>query len=198
MPQLGETVTEGTVARWLKKPGENVEKYEAFVEVSTDKVNADVPSPVAGTIRELIVAEGETVPTGAPIAIIDEVGARAPQPPAAAPAPQAQRDVVTPSSSRGSHPTTLPSAPPTNGYTNGASANGLRVSPAVRRLAREHAVDIASVSGSGANGRVTAADIVAAATAPRPPDIPSAAPSGRIVEGPPPGVAPQRAPSSGR
>jgi len=75
MPQLGETVTEGTVAQWLKKPGDSVEKYEAFVEVSTDKVNAEVPSPVTGIIRELIVKEGETVPTGAPIAIIDDVAA---------------------------------------------------------------------------------------------------------------------------
>src|SRR6202035_2006038 len=77
MPQLGETVTEGTVAQWLKKPGDSVEKYEAFVEVSTDKVNAEVPSPVTGVIRELIVKEGETVPTGAPIAIIDDVAAEA-------------------------------------------------------------------------------------------------------------------------
>src|SRR3981081_1652545 len=69
MPQLGETVTEGTVAQWLKKIGDSVEKYEAFVEVSTDKVNAEVPSPVTGVIRELIVKEGETVPTGAPIAL---------------------------------------------------------------------------------------------------------------------------------
>ncbi len=75
MPQLGETVTEGTVAQWLKKPGDRVEKYEAFVEVSTDKVNAEVPAPVSGILREIIVKEGETVPTGAPIAIIDEVGA---------------------------------------------------------------------------------------------------------------------------
>jgi 2-oxoisovalerate dehydrogenase E2 component (dihydrolipoyl transacylase) len=189
MPQLGETVTEGTVARWLKKPGENVEKYEAFVEVSTDKVNADVPSPVAGTIRELIVAEGETVPTGAPIAIIDEVGLRAAQPDKEPPqlsAQTAQRDdLVTLSSSKGSHPTAL--IPATNGYTNGASANGLRVSPAVRRLAREHSVDIAAVSGTGANGRVTAADIVAAATAPRPtqPPLPVIPSVGRVVEGPP-------------
>ena len=61
MPQLGETVTEGTVAQWLKKPGDSVEKYEAFVEVSTDKVNAEVPAPVTGIIRELIVKEGETL-----------------------------------------------------------------------------------------------------------------------------------------
>ncbi len=77
MPQLGETVTEGTVAQWLKKIGDAVEKYESFVEVSTDKVNAEVPSPVSGVIREIIAKEGETVPTGAPIAIIDEVGAAA-------------------------------------------------------------------------------------------------------------------------
>jgi len=160
MPQLGETVTEGTVARWLKKPGESIEKYEAFVEVSTDKVNAEVPSPVAGTMRELIVAEGETVPTGAPIAVIDETGA---VPDAAATAP---------------HPTTaatlvLPS-PSVNGH-NGATANGTRVSPAVRRLAREHAVDISVVSGTGTNGRVTAADIVAAAeSAPAAAPVPAA------------------------
>jgi pyruvate/2-oxoglutarate dehydrogenase complex dihydrolipoamide acyltransferase (E2) component len=86
MPQLGETVTEGTIARWLKQPGDRVEKYEAFVEVSTDKVNAEVPSPVTGTIRELIAAEGETVPTGAAIATIDEVGAEA-SAPLASPAP---------------------------------------------------------------------------------------------------------------
>jgi 2-oxoisovalerate dehydrogenase E2 component (dihydrolipoyl transacylase) len=81
MPQLGETVTEGTVAQWLKKPGDSIEKYEAFVEVSTDKVNAEVPSPVSGILREVIVKEGETVPTGAPIAIIDEVGSPPPPPP---------------------------------------------------------------------------------------------------------------------
>src|SRR5664279_3315976 len=86
MPQLGETVTEGTVAQWLKNVGDSVEKYEAFVEVSTDKVNAEVPSPVSGTIRELIVSEGQTVPTGAPIAIIEEVGAASvPAPEPAAP-----------------------------------------------------------------------------------------------------------------
>lgn len=151
MPQLGETVTEGTVARWLKQPGEAVDKYEAFVEVSTDKVNAEVPSPVAGTIRQLIVAEGETVPTGAPIAVIDEIGATQqalPIEPVRAPAA----------------PAPPPPAPVVAGHSNGATANGLRVSPAVRRLAREHSVDVAAITGTGANGRVTAADIVAAAS----------------------------------
>jgi len=93
MPQLGETVTEGTVAQWLKKVGDKVEKYESFVEVSTDKVNAEVPSPVSGVIREIIAKEGETVATGAPIAIIDEVGA------ASAPAPSAEPPARTTSPS---------------------------------------------------------------------------------------------------
>jgi 2-oxoisovalerate dehydrogenase E2 component (dihydrolipoyl transacylase) len=189
MPQLGETVTEGTIARWLKKPGDSIEKYEAFVEVSTDKVNAEVPSPVTGTLREIVAAEGETVPTGAPIAIIDEVGA----------------PVVTPSTStplstgsvegQPQHAPTATNGTHTNGNGNGnAFANGTRVSPAVRRLAREYAVDITIVSGTGTNGRVTAADIVAAAngstatapavaTAVAPMAAPSVTPSG--VEGQP-------------
>jgi 2-oxoisovalerate dehydrogenase E2 component (dihydrolipoyl transacylase) len=169
MPQLGETVTEGTVAQWLKKVGDSVEKYEAFVEVSTDKVNAEVPSPVTGTIREVLVAEGETVATGTPIAIIDEVGA-ASQPASSTPAPQQS------SAPSGSPATPAPAQASSNGtpavgQSIASSANGeagretaLRgASPAVRRLAREHGIDIRAVTGSGANGRVTADDIVKAA-----------------------------------
>jgi 2-oxoisovalerate dehydrogenase E2 component (dihydrolipoyl transacylase) len=154
MPQLGETVTEGTVAQWLKKVGDAVEKYEAFVEVSTDKVNAEVPSPVSGTIREFIVSEGQTVPTGAPIAIIDEVGApaaEAPEPVAAAP-----KAPVLAAAARSGHP---------NGKTGGPNGSLRGASPAVRRLAREFAVDVSALRGTGANGRVTARDVVAAAGA---------------------------------
>jgi 2-oxoisovalerate dehydrogenase E2 component (dihydrolipoyl transacylase) len=175
MPQLGETVTEGTIARWLKQPGDSVEKYEAFVEVSTDKVNAEVPSPVTGTIRELIAAEGETVPTGAPIATIDEAGV------AVAPEPQAPRLPLSVA------PPPAASAPvSSNGHSpngNGAVHNGTRVSPAVRRLAREHAVDVATISGSGTNGRVTAADIVAAAGG-KPAAMPSFAPATAVAPRP--------------
>ena len=179
MPQLGETVTEGTVAQWLKKPGDAIEKYESFVEVSTDKVNAEVPSPVTGILREIIAKEGETVPTGAPIAIIDEVGAVAvatPSAPAAGVA-EAAAEALVPASYG------APGAGPSNGSSNGNTHSGaggthrngssgasynsadvLRAaSPAVRRLAREHRVDIASVRGTGTNGRVTANDVIAAA-----------------------------------
>jgi 2-oxoisovalerate dehydrogenase E2 component (dihydrolipoyl transacylase) len=162
MPQLGETVTEGTVAQWLKKVGDVVEKYESFVEVSTDKVNAEVPSPVSGTIRELIVSEGQTVPTGAPIAIIDERVA-------AGAAPHASPVAAVASGTAAAPPSSLHSVNG-NGAPNGKPAsngNGsLRgASPAVRRLAREHAVDVGAIRGTGANGRVTARDVVAAASA---------------------------------
>jgi 2-oxoisovalerate dehydrogenase E2 component (dihydrolipoyl transacylase) len=189
MPQLGETVTEGTVAQWLKKPGDNVEKYEAFVEVSTDKVNAEVPSPVTGVIRELIVKEGETVPTGAPIAIIDDVTADTPAPNGSA-SPAEQVAAGSSSSAEANHQASdepVPggnvglsgptyNAPGSNGAPapqkiithDGASVrapNGMRTSPAVRRLAREHQIDLARVSGTGNNGRITANDILAAAKA---------------------------------
>lgn len=153
MPQLGESVTEGTVAQWLKRPGDAVEKYEAFVEVSTDKVNAEVPAPVAGTIRTLLVAAGETVPTGAPIAVIDEVGAALAEPTAT---PVAAAAVAV----------EIPSA---NGTRTAAVPSAARLSPAVRRLSRELGVDPAHVRGSGSNGRVTADDIIAASTAPAAP-----------------------------
>jgi len=132
MPQLGETVTEGTISLWLKKPGDAVEKYEPFVEIATDKVSAELPSPVSGTMRELVAQVGQTVLVGAPIAIIDD----------------------------GAATTSVPTATqPSDIEGNDAR----RFSPAVRRLAREHRVDPRTLHGSGAQGRVTANDVVAAA-----------------------------------
>jgi 2-oxoisovalerate dehydrogenase E2 component (dihydrolipoyl transacylase) len=161
MPQLGETVTEGTVAQWLKRIGDTVEKYEAFVEVSTDKVNAEVPSPVSGTIREVLVKEGETVATGTPIAVIDEIGAAPAQAPAP-PAPAAQ-DAAAPAVATAAPASQSPSTNGSAGAPAGDVEAALRgASPAVRRLAREHDVDIRSLRGTGANGRVTAQDVLAA------------------------------------
>jgi 2-oxoisovalerate dehydrogenase E2 component (dihydrolipoyl transacylase) len=189
MPQLGETVTEGTVAQWLKKAGDSVEKYEAFVEVSTDKVNAEVPSPVTGTIREVLIAEGETVATGTPIAIIDEVGAASQAAAPSTPAPAQQSSSAATPSPRAAAPPAPAQASSNGASTAGqsivSSANGeagreaaLRgASPAVRRLAREHGVDIRTVTGSGANGRVTADDVVKAAQQPAAQAAPAAAPA---------------------
>ena len=165
MPQLGETVTEGTVAQWLKKVGDHIEKYEPFVEVSTDKVNAEVPSPVTGVLTEIIAKEGETVPTGAPIAVIDEAAVAGTAPAASTPA--APSAAATPRAPSPSQPAPAPAAPRAAPSRNGGAVNPpevLRgVSPAVRRLAREHHVDLATMHGTGANGRITADDVVATA-----------------------------------
>src|ERR671937_2272857 len=93
MPKLGESVTEGTIGKWLKQPGEKVNKYDLLVEVQTDKVNTEIPSPVAGTLKEVKVNEGETVPIGTLLAIFDTADgeAAAQQPPAAQQAPAAQQ-----------------------------------------------------------------------------------------------------------
>ncbi len=172
MPQLGETVTEGTVAQWLKSVGDSVDKYEDFVEVSTDKVNAGVPSPVTGTIRELLVKEGETVATGTPIAVIEEAGAAAAvQAPATEPVTARAEPVQAPSGN---------GAPASTTQSAEAESAARGASPAVRRLAREHRVDIGAIKGTGANGRVTADDILAATrsvVAAPPAAPPSVAPS---------------------
>lgn len=162
MPQLGETVTEGTVERWLKQPGDDVEKYEAFVEVSTDKVNSEVPSPVTGTLREVLVQEGETVATGTPIAVIDDAGSAPVETPA-----KKQETAAAPAAP----PVAVPSPPKPAHSANGHAtrkepvpAEALRgTSPAVRRLAREHGIDVRALSGTGAEGRITAADVIGAA-----------------------------------
>ncbi len=203
MPQLGETVTEGTVAQWLKQPGDSVEKYEAFVEVSTDKVNAEVPSPVAGTIRSLLVSEGETVPIGAAIAVIDDGTPDTPETSgthathghahaSSSPSASAPRNAPTlplePSSvsTNGNLPHASTVQPPAvsapnvsgSGETHPLSPLGsARLSPAVRRLSRELGVDPQTVQGTGANGRVTAEDIVAASS--RPAHV--ASPSGSLA-----------------
>ena len=174
MPQLGETVTEGTVAQWLKKPGDSVEKYEAFVEVSTDKVNAEVPAPVTGTLREILVKEGETVATGTPIAIIDEVGAATQSNGhGTEPTQQVANAAGAPPKPSNGSTTHAPHAAPTAAAPAPARPAELDIagleaalrlaSPAVRKLAREHRIDNRALQGSGTNGRVTANDVIAAA-----------------------------------
>ncbi len=172
MPQLGETVTEGTVAQWLKKVGDSVEKYEAFLEVSTDKVNAEVPSPVTGVIKEVLVKEGDTVPIGTAIAVIEEAGAASKAAPAAAaPAPaqaaQAAQAAPPPPKTNGHarSENVIPSSYGAPGGLSGDAEDALRkASPAVRKLAREHHIDIRTLRGTGSNGRVTAEDVLTAAS----------------------------------
>jgi 2-oxoisovalerate dehydrogenase E2 component (dihydrolipoyl transacylase) len=144
MPQLGESVTEGTVDRWLKKVGDFVRRDEALVEVVTDKVNAEIPSPFEGRLVDIAVPEGTTVPVGTLIARIEVEGVADTAPEEPEPEPVA----ASPASSAVAAPA-------------GASAERRRYSPAVRRLAEENEVDLTRIEGTGLGGRVTRDDVLA-------------------------------------
>ncbi len=185
MPQLGESVAEGTIGKWLKQPGDHVDKYEPLLEVITDKVNAEVPSPFAGILTEILVEEGATVPNDAEIAIIDtgdEATAPAATAPAATSVPAAKPAVEPADGPAGSDeratapapaaavaapaaapaaaaPAAAPLAPAaTLAATGDADA---RMTPAVRRLLREHGLSPEQVPGTGGGGRITRDDVLA-------------------------------------
>src|SRR5579859_1162977 len=149
MPQLGESVTEGTVDKWLKHEGDFVKRDEPLVEVVTDKVNAEIPSPFEGKLIKISAAEGETVRVGSVIAQIETAGAGSA---AASPVKEREAPAAAPA------PIPPPASPPV------AAGNGgehQKLSPAVRKLAAEHGIDPASISGSGMGGRVTRDDVLA-------------------------------------
>lgn len=148
MPQLGESVVEGTVGRWLKQPGDKIERYEPLLEVVTDKVNTEIPSEYSGTVAELLVGEGETVAVGTPLAVIETADA----------------DVGETTGAPASEGAAQPLAPTSVPAGNSAASNELPrgvYSPLVRRLAAEYGVDLRQVKGTGAGGRVTKADVLA-------------------------------------
>jgi len=174
LPQLGETVTEGTITRWFKKVGEAIAADEPLFEVSTEKVDTEVPSPIAGTVTEIRVAEGETVSVGTVIAVVGEIGAAsasaapvaapvavaAPVPAAApvavaAPVPAAAPVAVA-------APAPVPAAAPTPTLTPTAvvGGNNKLLSPVVRRLVTDHDIDINAIVGSGPGGRITREDVL--------------------------------------
>lgn len=162
MPQMGESIVEGTLTRWLKKPGEKVERDEPLFEISTDKVDTEIPSPVAGTLAEVLVAEGSTVGINTVVARIGEGGAAAaPPPPApvvAAPPPPPPAPVAAPAPPPPPPPAPLAPAPAPAPAAEADSVNG-PLSPLVRKMAREYNIDLAMVPGSGAGGRITKQDI---------------------------------------
>jgi 2-oxoisovalerate dehydrogenase E2 component (dihydrolipoyl transacylase) len=183
MPQLGESVTEGTIARWLKQPGDAIAKYESIAEVITDKVNAEIPAPADGVMSELLAPEGTVVPVGQPICSIDTAdgtaaavdAAAAPQPVAAAapvasapaqpaaetrPEPQAGADsAVAPIQEAFTE--TAAEAPASEVAVEGnGQAGGYHVTPAVRMLVREHGVDLSQITGSGIGGRISKKDVL--------------------------------------
>src|SRR6185295_6120998 len=204
MPQLGESVAEGTIGKWLKQPGDSVAKYEPLLEVITDKVNAEVPSPFEGVLKEILAEEGATVPNNAEIAIIETAeeagaGAASAEAPAAAAKGPAGSDETTPAA----QPATAPASTPTAATADAAPASApapvaapveapapapaaaatasapaaqaaptatapagtgdpdARMTPAVRRLLREHALQPNQIVGTGGGGRITRDDVLA-------------------------------------
>lgn len=155
MPQLGETIIEGTVLKWLKREGERIEVDEPLFELSTDKVDTEVPSPVSGVVTKILVEEGQTVAVGTLLAEVDSGdGAAAPEPTSTStPAPPA----LVPSSAPTS-PALVPSAPAVAVPDRGPRSQIL--SPLVRKLAEEHHLDLSKIAGSGAGGRITKKDVL--------------------------------------
>ena len=161
MPQMGESIFEGTITKWLKKPGERVERDEPLFEISTDKVDAEIPAPSAGVLKEIKVSEGQTVPIQTVVGVIDTDGKTAVPAPPKAEAPKPAPVEARPASST----STAPAAPqPPVAVAPAARVAGekIRSSPLVRRLAKEHGIDLAQLRGSGAGGRISKKDILVA------------------------------------
>jgi pyruvate dehydrogenase E2 component (dihydrolipoamide acetyltransferase) len=174
MPQMGESIFEGTITKWLKKPGDKVQRDEPLFEISTDKVDAEIPAPASGILQEIKVSEGNTVQVNTVVGVIGESnGAAAPAPAkAAAPAPAA----AAPAKKEAAP---APAAPAASASEDEEDSE-IRSSPLVRKLAREHNVDLAKVSGTGNGGRVTKQDVldfVERSAAPAAPPTPRQAPA---------------------
>ncbi len=205
MPQMGESIAEGTIVKWLKKVGDTIGRDEPLLEVSTDKVDTEVPSPAAGVITEILHQEGETVAVNAVVARIGEAGtAAAPAPVVVAPAPEpapAPAPVAVPSAPVAP---VAPAVPPAAPAAASAEERGkVRSSPLVRNIAREHGVNVDQVPGTGLGGRVTKEDILnfiaagktATVAAPVPAAPAPAAPPASVAAPAPSVPAPVAAPS---
>jgi 2-oxoglutarate dehydrogenase E2 component (dihydrolipoamide succinyltransferase) len=147
MPQMGESIFEGTLTKWLKKAGDQVEKDEPLFEISTDKVDAEIPSPVAGVLSEIKVLEGDTVEVNTVVAVVTESGEVVAKTPAVAPVAAGAGVKLTPA----------PKAPPAPPQMAGER---IRSSPLVRRMAEENNLDLALVTGTGSDGRITKEDVL--------------------------------------
>lgn len=229
MPQMGESIVEGTLTKWLKKPGEHVERDEPLFEISTDKVDTEIPSPSAGVLSEIVVPEGQTVSINAVVGRIQDGNSTGASAPAAAAAPAPQPPVPAPEP-RAAAPAPPPPPPAAPAFQPQPVATVVEetagpLSPLVRKMAREHNIDLSRVRGTGAGGRITKHDLeeyiakgaapayaaaapAYAAPAPQPPPPampapqapPPAAEVARIpqpVEVPPPAPAREPAPMPG-
>ena len=182
MPQMGESIFEGTITKWLKKPGDTVQRDEPLFEISTDKVDAEIPAPASGVLTEIKVQEGKTVEINTVVAVIggSGAGAASTQAPAAAPSPEKKQ--AAPSA-----------APPQQAAASASTGERIRSSPLVRRIAKDNNLDLSQISGTGSGGRITKEDALShlsqhgkgpAAPAPQP-GAPAAAPAPAATPAPP-------------
>lgn len=200
MPQMGESIAEGTIVKWLKKVGDSVKRDEPLFEISTDKVDAEIPAPSSGVLSEIKVGEGETVPVNTVVAVINGGGAKpaAAQPakpaeakPAEAPKAEVSKQPQPPQTAEPAKPVAPPTPPPSAPAAEPAAAETgskedlrlTRSSPVVRKIAEEHGIDISQIDGTGIGGRVTKQDVLgfiekggAQKAAPTPAAAPPAAP----------------------
>ncbi len=193
MPQMGESIFEGTITKWLKKPGDKVQRDEPLFEISTDKVDAEIPAPASGVLQEIKVAEGNTVQVNTIVGTISADGESS-TPAKSAPAAAAP----TPAQKKEGAPAPPPQPAPMAAPAHEAQDEDVRSSPLVRKIAREHNVELSQVSGTGLGGRITKQDIMAfiekgpAVAAP----APSPAPSQASVSAPPQPSRPAPAPAA--
>ena len=159
MPQMGESIVEGTLTKWLKKPGERVERDEPLFEISTDKVDTEIPSPIAGTLSEVLVEEGKTVAINTVVAKISDGDGAAAKPAEAKPAESSKpaAKAAPPQQQAAPAPPPPQAAPPPEEPVESSGP----LSPLVRRMAREQNIDLSRVKGTGAGGRITKQDLEA-------------------------------------
>jgi pyruvate dehydrogenase E2 component (dihydrolipoamide acetyltransferase) len=183
MPQMGESIVEGTITKWLKKPGDKVQRDEPLFEISTDKVDAEIPAPASGVLQEIKVTEGTTVGVNTVVGTIaaDGEAAAAPAKPAAAAPPSAEKPVAAKAEEKKPAPSPPPSATPARAAHE--EEEEARSSPLVRKIAREHGVSLSQVSGTGLGGRITKQDILSFIESPS--SAPAAAPQSQPASAPP-------------
>ena len=158
MPQMGESIVEGTITKWLKKPGDKVQRDEPLFEISTDKVDAEIPAPASGVLQEIKVGEGTTVGVNTVVGTIAVDGESA----ATKSAPASAKAVSAPAAPAKEEPKTAPAPPPMPepAPVEDEGAEEARSSPLVRKIAREHGVNLTQITGSGLGGRITKQDIM--------------------------------------
>jgi len=160
MPQMGESIFEGTITKWLKKPGDKVQRDEPLFEISTDKVDAEIPAPASGVLQDIKVAEGATVQVNTVVGTISDGDGAAAKPAPAAPSAPAKKEVA-PARTAASVAEPKPVAPVSQPEASREEDDHARSSPLVRKIAREHNIDLAQVPGTGLGGRITKQDITA-------------------------------------